>query len=155
MSIIGTIGKKFTLPTASSNHVHIFVYIRLWTIHYSNPRVLKAIGSSFKNLAIWYNRKHVWTFWLFVLQKAVNNKIANFELNVWILKNGTCTGRNKDTYIHSICSFIHQVKLCQNSKSSITWIRNKSNKKKGEKKKGNSCWPYKEVVFNHEVKRCT
>ena len=48
--IIRTGGKKFALTKACSIDINISVNISLWAVDNSNPRVLKPVWSSFKNL---------------------------------------------------------------------------------------------------------
>lgn len=50
VSIIRTGGKELALPSTSSNHIHIFINISLRAVNNSNPRVLKRVSPSFKNL---------------------------------------------------------------------------------------------------------
>lgn len=52
MPIVRTACKIFTLPPSCIDHVHIFIYISLWTINNSNPRKLQTVSPSFKNLRL-------------------------------------------------------------------------------------------------------
>jgi len=50
VSVVNTRSKEFTLPSSSGNHINILIDISLRTVDNSNPRVLKPIGPSIKNL---------------------------------------------------------------------------------------------------------